>query len=932
MTHILSLDRGSHNRKEDILMRSRLTWQIPSLCLLLLVAAAPLVRAADPPTLEISTVPGGPPGPVVVSFEPGQSEATVPLFIGLTGDEGVEGVRLYGQLTDCAGRPLSVGQVEFLQADAAAPLGGLALDPGSGQQRARLRISDLGERYGHSCGYLAAEIGSSHQLISQLTVDRPGTPVLAIREANDQGEIRLVTHQPVLDDALLLSEAGGTAGVQEINLSLSSLRAEGGDTIGLEIQPSIVNLQPGSSQLVRLGGEVPAVASYRGLLRVRWATGQEEYELTVERKASPQVVELAAVAPVPSTRIPILSNILGVLPDPSQLPRFLARRPGVERILSFRGGDVEIPLQVRETVGAPAVVYYPVLTHLNRVAEDATETQATYSGWFLRDCDGKRIDMEGQPGGQTMLHLSSYGSQCLRLVISGLQQAGSYKAAVSVASPGGAENAIDVVVRVRDHWVVAALVILLGVLASYQLRHWLEIGRPGQINRLTIGRLARLVRDKLLDPKFAVRAALLARLDEIAQLQQVDPSADVGSMLEEVQTQLNDALVVRTVVELDLQHVVAREHLDEAAQEMAQIQEMLDTADPLGALAEAKSLAEALRAKINAWNRARLKEGLQKLQAAVQADLEGLQELAVSAQHGALQSELVAIQTRLADAAGQVETQPKRAGALYEEARTRYARAAAERLRLVLEGQRHPPGFPDEAAWAQVRDALLQELSVAEEQAPDESRQTVDRVRRQYLEQIISHLEEDARSLAEQYEAVPNAEAKQTAFEGAAKQLAEALQLLPSDPDAAEVLYCQARDDYLAQLTDEERGRLQDAEGRLPAGAPAPAPGGGSDPGGTPGRPFEAVEEVGAELDPGRILREIERKDRQALYIVSVVSVLVGLQALWVTNSTFGGLVAYITVFLWGFGLHELNKVALPAAVQRLQLPWYPVTKQPGQE
>lgn len=74
-------------------------------------------------------------------------------------------------------------------------------------------------------------------------------------------------------------------------------------------------------------------------------------------------------------------------------------------------------------------------------------------------------------------------------------------------------------------------------------------------------------------------------------------------------------------------------------------------------------------------------------------------------------------------------------------------------------------------------------------------------------------------------------------------------------------------------------------------------------------RLFAAQEEV--------ILGTIRRNDRIVGWLISFVSVLLGLSLLWWTNETFGNLMDYIGAFLWGFGLHELNKIAQPAALAK---------------
>jgi hypothetical protein len=905
------------------------------LCVVLFLTAVLRSGAQAPPPIEIATRPGETPGPIHVTFEPGSDQATLPVFIKLAGGEPLQQIQIYGQLTDCQGQALTVGQVELLQAAADAPLGALSLQPGAGARPARLRVSHMGGLYGDFCGYLAAEIGGIQYTYNDLSVRRPAAPTLTIREADGQGQIHLVTHRPQLDDALFVSETGGKAPVQQVRLTASSLRAEGGEAMSITLDPATFDLAASGSQLVRVLATVPTVGSYRGLLQVRWAGSQQDYDLIVERQAGIDAVTLEAVAPVPRTLVPGLATLLGFLPSPAQLPRWLTGQPWLDSILSYRASDVEIPIVLREAAGRTTEIYAPTLTQLNRVGADGSETQAESSSWVLRDCQGRRIAASGQGGQPSLLTLPSYGTQCLALTISGLKDAGAYKAQISVSSPGGSLASEAVTLRLRDHWLLAALAIFLGALGSYQLRHWLEIGRPRQIGDLAIGRLAKLIRERITTEGDPVRQAMLARLEEVQQLVQVDPQADVDGTIKEVKAQLGDYLAVRAVLDLEpkLESVVPDPaHRAEAAAEIRRIAAMVGGDEPLGNLAAARQAAEALAKKIDGWRQERLREGLQRMREAVQADLEQVKALVLpDQQREELASALAAVQGKCTAASERVDTNPDEAQALYEEARAAYAQVAVLRLRLVLEGQPRPLGFATDDEWRVAREPLVKELDKAAGLDPDHAREGVRRVRQAYLETILTHLRDEAQALKAQLRKKPGTEAQQQALDPILDSLNGALQQVAADPDAAEAAYRQARDAYLAQLPKAQRGRLQDAEGRPAPGAPAQPPG-SVDPAGPPGQRVAKGEPLAEVLEPGRIIADINRKDRQALYIVSGVSVLVGLQALWVPNNTFGGLLDYITVFLWGFGLHELNKVALPAAARRLQLPWYPQTGSPGQQ
>jgi hypothetical protein len=71
-------------------------------------------------------------------------------------------------------------------------------------------------------------------------------------------------------------------------------------------------------------------------------------------------------------------------------------------------------------------------------------------------------------------------------------------------------------------------------------------------------------------------------------------------------------------------------------------------------------------------------------------------------------------------------------------------------------------------------------------------------------------------------------------------------------------------------------------------------------------------------VDRARLVQYIQRNDLIALAITVFVAVVLGLQLLWANTADFGSPVDYISAFLWGFGLHELQQTAAPAVLARL--------------
>lgn len=82
------------------------------------------------------------------------------------------------------------------------------------------------------------------------------------------------------------------------------------------------------------------------------------------------------------------------------------------------------------------------------------------------------------------------------------------------------------------------------------------------------------------------------------------------------------------------------------------------------------------------------------------------------------------------------------------------------------------------------------------------------------------------------------------------------------------------------------------------------------------------------DLDPRHWLRRLHWNDFLVTVLVAAITGILGLNALWANDLTFGDPIDYFLALLFGFGLHEINKVALPAAVQRLGLPYFPTSKQ----
>ena len=485
--------------------------------LLLFIHVSSAAAQDTPPDIRIGARPGESGDKITIVFpsDSQQASAAIPIYIGQGGTRPIEGVTLYGRLDDCQGQPLTQGTLQFLQPDTDQLLGAITLPAGSGQQRARLRVADLGNRYGTFCGVLAAEVGGRHYSYNAFSVQRPAPPHVTIREA-DGKRITLTTRGPSLNEALLVSETGGKTGVKDLRITISPLRAPGNETAVLE-QPEPVNLAPGSSAVVPITGKIPSVAGYRGVLRVEAGAEATEYDLAVERQAMTTTVRMEAVPPVQRMVVPVLSPIASLLASAaSRSPVVKLLAPDLANLLVYLT-SVDIPVTLVETSGTTAQVYYPALARLTEVGDDDTVTTAQHGNPTLFDCHGNAAHVTDNNGQPNLLTLKSYQTACLRLAIPGLSQAGKYSRPAGPAQPSGGNSSADVPIRLKDHWILAAAVIFLGALLSYSLRSWMTIGRPTQIKSLTVARHEELVSRTIPKADDPIRLALLRKSGGTAQ-------------------------------------------------------------------------------------------------------------------------------------------------------------------------------------------------------------------------------------------------------------------------------------------------------------------------------------------------------------------------------------------------------------------------------
>jgi hypothetical protein len=719
----------------------------------------------------------------------------------------------------------------------------------------------------------------------------PASPIKVLEA--EGGKIALTTNRPALDRRLFLMSQSDKP--QKVTLAVSDLRSSEGRTARVALDPpGPLSFTPYQAQAVALKGELTDVGELTGVLTLTVAGVAQpfQYALTVKREKGTQQIELDAQAEPPIYQQPY-------------------------------GTTADVRLHLAETTGAPADYQWPELQSLLLNVSDASKSGARYTGARLYILGKDNLCLRSKS-------LPAFGSCRLLLRIEGLQGTGKYEGTVRVATPNGPQTKAFTLF-VKDHWLFAALVILAGVWSSYWLRRWLQVGRPQALAEYQIGLLLQRVQIQIPDPTDGVRRALQDALQELHRATLLDATTDIKPDLQKAGEQLENYLVIKSVLDL-------RSQLDSLVPDKDQrdaIRSRLDLLDQR--IQDGKLRALTNEAGKNAWvDEARsIREEL--LKGAAQALEKALATLKTSldAERAALAAgplpdpDRAELTARLAEAdthlkmatqklADSRATTGQPAADLlqqgwqeYEAASRIYLAASGDRFRRELAAQTAPPLGMEPAAWQTLQKSLLAELP------PGATPEQYGKVRRRYLDAVLDALARQAGQSAAKARQTPGGETAATQLDDVAKQAAAARQRLVEGGEVATDSVTKLREAYEAAMALlPARKDLAREVDLAAADAPPPAallPGAGP-------ADLSPTPQLPSVRDPGVVVLDVQSHDATVAWIVCAVSVLVGLRVLWATSQTFGDLSDYIGAFLWGFGLHELNKLTMPEGLSKLGL------------
>jgi hypothetical protein len=841
------------------------------------------------------------PAQIVIGFEPGEqvqtvavrlddAQASIPLFISYLGEERLTDIRLYASLRQ-PGQATRSGTLQFLNPTRNnEPLERIDFQPGEASRQVVLSIRDI-TATGKLAGFIGAETNAGNTRLVTLDVERPATRNLKVHEANERDEITLVTSGPQLNNSIFIQETSGQGGDgQEVILTVSGLRDAKSHDVKLNLVPQRFALTPKLAQRIDITGIFPVVGEFKGTLNVHYGDQQRNYALVIRREQGQDNIAITAISPAPVLRWP------------------------------WSSASATVRLNLSEQSNGLASLYAPVLVKLMQIGSEAERSEASYGGWGLQDQAGNAVSST------QMLNLEPNQLTQMNLVIKTLRGSGQYQGTVSVQTPNGVEKQDTFSLFVKDNWALPALVILIGSLLSYWIRRWLESDRPWMLRAVNVRVALDAIAETIADTDKTLRAAMERRLNEALERSRIDESTDVNVTIKQIEGMLTHYVIIRDVLNLqaDLPRVIPepenRKTIEAALDHLRQglNDQRLDT------LQDAKLAddATAIRQEIANQSYASLVAVTSMLKDALNHDIDTEKQPDLQADLRVLHDQLPQLEHPASAASATGLNQA--AWLAYDHVRQRYLRLNIRRFRHMLEVQSEAEGeFP--GGWPQFKADILHSLT--EEATPEQ----YNAARTKYLTGVLTALQKIAHQRAEALYTDPNHEREAAALDVIASQAMAALQQVAQAPDAAQAQYQTLQVDYRKLLkpvpsvfeiatVDRPKG-LQEGEPLAEALFP----------GETNLREVSMLppEPTPVSLSTLPELRaQVETKDLIAFGIIAIVSVVIGLQLLWVQKATFGGLADYITAFLWGFGLQELNKQVLPPTLTKLGLGGLPTARE----
>ncbi|RKG92842.1 hypothetical protein [Corallococcus terminator] len=703
------------------------------------------------------------------------------------------------------------------------------------------------------------------------------------------------------------------------------------------------------------GGEAPADTRLTVLVDPLLSTDGTQVPVTVRVGTA---ADGAMEAPI-SVRQPVTVALTAELPSPGEykgrvvllgdgvreVATLVIQRVAVAPTVQFypvspaRGwtlgpfsGKATVRLTFKETAGVGGEVGPAAVVQLDRkeggAGNGAAPVQAQDAHWSFRGqaASGDDASAEGGAGKGGVFQVPANGTGLLSLDVDGLPESGEYTGTVRLLVPQGApvEQTFTVWVKTPALW--GAFLIFLGVVTSAAVRFYVQRVRP----RVTLRGRAEAARHKLQE---LVPARPLEREAAVA----ASLRRQVDALLENIQRPLSGLVVQDSVLSLfearlqlfSLWSVLLRQL--EALKGMA----LLDAEKKLKAVetllqndqatsADFTEQAQYLRTlDLEGVARAVLASRLEELEQQSQTLVSQRGDDAVSRR---LQGELPLYLLRARQQLPGTDLDTSRR--LVDTAREAFLEILLSDLEGSLSGRELPGGFTPEE-WAELRTRVAEQLARARARksaSVDEAFLYYQSAQALYLRALVDNLEE---ALTAAHAEVGGDMGALSEWESEVDERLKSARahLDQGEANLATPDYRAARESFERHATLRQKaasigGRQSvmepypdvtlDPFSQKPAEAPPPLPGapaGGSitplPPPGTTKTGTDAL--VNLDWIPLPRSSDLWKVELAVLGMMSIIAVLLGLQLLDVFSPTWGGSGAWMSAFLWGFGLHQVG-------------------------
>ena len=848
---------------------------------------------AQAPTLAltIATEPGGANATAIAVRAVGVDTTIFTLYLtqAVSPTEDLPGVRLFANLADDSGQKLSGTTISFSAGGADVGTGGLTVPGGGRQVQVVMTLTNLSAA-GQLQGQVVAEWNGRLAAVP-LTVTHYPAPKLNLVGADAAGVIQMSSASSEFQNTFTI-ESANAGPVDDLTVFVSAWR--GPNSVSVPITWTLDGVLTNTARVPGLGSltlelsaTLPLTGTYSGAISLVYNGRRDTTALLITRQRAPLSVEVLGLSTI-----------------------------GRDTLWWFGRGDISFWLTLHETSGQAVTMGLPEFTSLVRVGQDPTQSQAQF------DRIEVVADANSLPLSPT-ISLQAGETKRFTVTVRGLSGAGQYLGTLRLGSAQALPVDQSVTIMAKEPALWAAVLIFLGVLASYLLHTYGTTGRVRLVRR-------RRARQSLLDAdNLAAAAKDLAPIESSAlnklraRLSDLDDALALGSEKNpDVALDAADAQLSLFPDWVNMRRRIAGLAPQALADQFKSALDwfntyMLAAAPPDADIKAAPGKLSELGLAID---KAIKKELLDRI-GAFEADLAEQQKVAPGPQGEALRLTLtrqvepiVADAQRLAN-----DGKISEAAAVFEKARGAYAAALAGDLAATVTAAPMPQGFTAES-WKQLKDQVLQKLTAARDPkaSPDSATRLYQDGYALYLRALIDalraviarrkvHIERHGSVLQEKKDSLTNGLSKlDEQLAGAWNKIA-ANQLREAAQD-----YEQARTAYGNINTDARAAKIEDMPMGGSGGGPAPELGLGAAGATIP----DFLAQLLGPLLPSReprtksvaaISQQIWIRDGIVALAIFVIAVVIGMQLLWTNNPTWGGWNDYLVAVLWGLGLHQIS-------------------------